>query len=78
MSFLNGNNKEIGQPSELAIFASAPNQVAVEKITYTEERPISSLINDSTSLEIVISGAGNDYIDLRKSRLYVKMHILKS
>ena len=78
MSFLSGNNKEIGQPNELSIFASPPNQVAVEKITYTEERPISSLINDSTPIEIVISGSGNDYIDLRKSKLYVKLQILKS
>ncbi|VDH89539.1 Hypothetical predicted protein [Mytilus galloprovincialis] len=61
---------------ELSIFASPPNQVAIEKMIYTEERPISNLINDSTP-EIVISGAGNDYIDLRKSRLYVKMQILK-
>lgn len=29
-------------------------------------------------IEIVVSGAGNDYIDLRKIRLYVKMQILKS
>lgn len=71
MSFLSGNNKNIGQPHELSIFASPPNQVAVEKITYTEERPISSLINDSTPIE-------NDYIDLRKSRLYIKMQILKA
>lgn len=47
--------------------------MAVDKITYTEERPISNLISDSTPIEIVISGTGNDYIDLRKSRLYVKM-----
>lgn len=78
MSFLSGNNENIGQPHELSIFASPPNQVAVEKITYTEERPISSLINDSTPIEIVISGSGNDYIDLRKSRLYIKMQILKA
>lgn len=77
MSFLSEDNKEIGQPMELSIFASPPNQVAVDKITYTEERPISNLINDSTPIEIVVSGAGNDYIDLRKSRLCVKIQILK-
>ena len=60
-----------------SIFASPPNQVAVNKITYTEERPISSIINESTPIEIVVSGAGNDYIDLRKSRFYVKLQILK-
>ena len=77
MAFLSEDNKEIGQPMELSIFASPPNQVAIDKITYTEERPISNLISDSTPIEIVISGAGNDYIDLRKSRLYFKLQILK-
>ncbi|CAG2236047.1 unnamed protein product [Mytilus edulis] len=43
-----------------------------------KERPISNLINESTPIEMVISGAGNDYIDLRKSRLCVKMQILKA
>lgn len=77
MAFLSEDNKEIGQPMELSIFASPPNQVAIDKITYTEERPISNLISDSTPIEIVISGAGNDYIGLRKCRLYVKLQILK-
>lgn len=78
MSFLSEENKQIGQPMELSIFASPPNQVAIEKITYTEERPISNLINESTPIEFVISGNGNDYIDLTKSRLYAKLQILKA
>jgi hypothetical protein len=77
MSFLSEDNKEVNQPMELSMFASAPNQVAIDKINYTEERPISNLLNDSTLFEIVVSGAGSDYIDLRKSRLYVKRQILK-
>lgn len=78
MSFLSEDNKEIGQPMELSIFSSPPNHVAISNITYTEERPISSIINESTPIEIVISGAGNDYIDLSRSRLHVKMQILKA
>ena len=77
MAFLSEDNKEIGQPMELSIFASPPNQVAVNKVIYTEERPISSILNESTPIEIIVSGAGNDYIDLRRSRLYVKLQILK-
>ena len=77
LAFLSEDNKEIGQPIELSIFASPPNQVAVNKINYTEERPISSIINESTPIEIVVSRAGKDYIDLRKSRFYVKLQILK-
>jgi len=77
MSFLSEDNKEVGQPMELSIFTSPPNQVAIDKINYTKERLISNLLNDSTPIEIVVSGAGSDYIDLRKSRLYVKLQILK-
>jgi hypothetical protein len=77
MSFLSEDNKEVNQPMKLSMFASAPNQVAIDKINYTEERPTSNLLNDSTPIEIVVSGAGSDYIDLRKSCLYVKLQILK-
>lgn len=77
MSYLSNDNKQIRQPMELSIFASPPNQVAVDKVTYTEECPISNLINDATPIEIVVSGAGNDYIDLRRSRLFIKMQISK-
>jgi hypothetical protein len=34
MAFFSGENKDIGQLQELSIFASPPNQVAVEKVTY--------------------------------------------
>lgn len=78
MAFISEDKKEIAQQIKLSIFDSPPNQVAVNKITYTEERPISSIINESTPIEIVVSGAGNDYIDLKKSRLYVKLLIVKS
>ena len=64
MSFLSEDNKQIGQPMELSIFASPPNQVAIDKSNYTEDRTISNLINDSTPIEFVISGKGSDYIDL--------------
>jgi hypothetical protein len=59
MAFHSEDIKVIGQPMELSIFASPPNQVAVNKITYTEERPVSSIINESTPIEIhvVVSGA---------------------
>ena len=67
MAFLSDDNKQIGQPMELSIFASPPNQVAVNKVIYTEERPISSILNESTPIEIFVSGTGNDYIDLRRS-----------
>jgi len=50
MAFLSEDFKDIGQPMELSIFASPPNQFAVNKITYTKERPVSSIINESTPI----------------------------
>lgn len=78
MSLINEDNKGIWQPMELSLFSSPPNQVTIENIHYPAERPISNLINDLTPIEIVIPGAGNDYIDFSKSRLYVTLQILKA
>ncbi|KAK3099732.1 hypothetical protein FSP39_008638 [Pinctada imbricata] len=63
---------------ELSIFAEPSNQVAVEKIYFTEARPISSIESENTPIEIVVSGSGAEYVDLRRSRLYVKAKIIKS
>ncbi|XP_062621650.1 uncharacterized protein F54H12.2-like [Saccostrea cucullata] len=78
MSFLSSENQEIAQPMELSLFASPSNQVAVEKVYYTEARPISNISASDTPIEIVVSGAGAEYIDLRKSKLYVKARIIKA
>ena len=78
MSFLSSDTTEIDQPMELSIFAEPSNQVAVEKVYFTEARPISSIDSEDTPIEIVVSGAGAEYIDLRRSRLYVKAKIIKS
>lgn len=69
--------KDIGQPSELSIFTVAPNQVAIEKNIF-QCRPVSAYNTDDTPIEISIPGQGNEYIDLRRSRLYVKCAIVKS
>lgn len=78
MSFLSYDSKDIAQPMELSLFASPSNQVAVEKLYYTEARPISNISSTDTPIEIVVSGAGAEYIDLKKSKLYVKARILKA
>ena len=78
MSFLSNVSTNIDQPNELSLFASPSNQVAVEKVYFTEARPISSIDSEDTPIEIVVSGAGAEYIDLRRSRLYVKAKITKS
>ncbi|XP_061190297.1 uncharacterized protein F54H12.2-like [Saccostrea echinata] len=78
MAFLSSDNKDIAQPMELSLFASPTNQVAVEKVYFTEARPISSIGVSDTPIEIVVSGSGAEYIDLKRSRLYVKGRILKA
>jgi hypothetical protein len=78
MAFLNDNITEIGLPSELSLFTVPPNQVAVEKIYYSECRPVSTFNNEDAPVEISIPGQGNEYIDLRRSRLYAKCKIVKA
>lgn len=78
MAFLSGDNKDIAQPMELSLFSSPTNQVAVEKVYFTEARPISSIGVSDTPIEIVVSGSGAEYIDLKRSKLYVKARILKT
>ncbi|XP_062613735.1 uncharacterized protein F54H12.2-like [Saccostrea cucullata] len=78
MAFLSSDNKDIAQPMELSLFASPTNQVAVEKVFFTEARPISSIGVSDTPIEIVVSGSGAEYIDLKRSKLFVKARILKA
>ncbi|XP_048750342.2 uncharacterized protein F54H12.2-like [Ostrea edulis] len=78
MAFLSSEDKDIAQPMELSLFASPTNQVAVEKVYFTEARPISSIGVSDTPIEIVVSGSGAEYIDLKRSRLYVKAKIVKA
>lgn len=78
MAFLSSDDKDIAQPMELSLFASPTNQVAVEKVYFTEARPISSIGVSDTPIEIVVSGSGAEYIDFKRSKLYVKARILKA
>ena len=77
MAFLSSDSTDIDQPMELSLFAKPSNQVAVQKVYFTEARPISSIDSEDTPIEIVVSGAGAEYMDLRRSRLYVKAKITK-
>lgn len=47
MSFLSNDSKDIAQLMELSLFASPSNQV-VEKLYYTEARPISNISSTDT------------------------------
>jgi len=78
MAYLSDKITKIAQPAELSIFTVPPNQVAVEKIYFSECRPLSSFNTEDTPVEISIPGQGNEYIDLRRSRLYMKCKIVKA
>ena len=62
--------------SELDLFTVPPTQTSIESGTYVEYNPIST-INDDTPIEFVVSGGGQDYIDLANTQLYVKAKIVK-
>ena len=78
MAFLSELNTSMAQTSELDLFSDTPNQVAVHKLYFSETRPISSFDNDAAPLEFSIPGNGSEYLDLRKSRLYLKAKITKA
>ena len=78
MAYLSDQNTTLGQPAELSIFTLPANQVAIQKIYYSECRPVSSFQSDEAPIEIAVPGQGNEYIDLRRSRLYAKCRIVKS
>jgi hypothetical protein len=64
--------------SELDIFAVPPTQTSIESGSFVEYHPISSLNNDGSPIEFVISGSGADYIDLSHSLICVKAEITRS
>lgn len=64
------------QPSSLDLFSLPPTQTAIEKMYYQEVRPISQLSGNSP-IEFTISGQnGMEYVDLKQSKLYVKVKIV--
>ncbi|XP_061170271.1 uncharacterized protein F54H12.2-like [Saccostrea echinata] len=71
-------NTSVAEPSELSLFSDPPNQVAVQKIYFSEIRPISSFDGETAPLEFAVPGGGNEYLDLRRSRLYLKAKITKA
>ncbi|XP_069109462.1 uncharacterized protein F54H12.2-like [Argopecten irradians] len=65
-----------GLPKELMLFSLPPTQTGVEKMYFVDCRPVSQ-ISGSGPIEFHISGQSSDYLDLRRSQLFVKTRILK-
>ena len=63
--------------SELELFSIPPTQTAIESSQWVEYRPITTL-SDSSPIEFVITGSGEEYADLSESYLQVTAKILKA
>ncbi len=63
--------------SELDLFGVPPTQTSVEN-GYWELKGLSSTLTDQGPYEFVVSGAGDDYIDLEHTYLYVEAQITES
>lgn len=61
---------------ELGIFHVPPANSAVEKIQWVEYRPVST-VGDEGPVEFNIKSGGNQYIDLRRTKLRVKVKVMK-
>lgn len=76
MSILSSESFREAMPSQLSLFDLPPTQTTVENIYFQDVRPISQ-ISDSSPIEFQLSAQnGMDYIDLKRSRLYVKLKVM--
>ena len=63
--------------SELDLFAIPPTQTSVEH-GYWEQKGLTSALTDQGPYEFSVSGAGDDYIDLADTYLFVEAQIVKT
>ena len=63
--------------SELLLFDPVSVNRGAEQIRWVEYRPINQL-SDNAPVEICVPGTGSQYMDLKRSRLYVRASIKKS
>lgn len=61
--------------SELDLFGVPPTQTSVEH-GYWEQKGLTSALTDQWPYEFVVSGAGEDYIDLSNTYLFVEAQIV--
>lgn len=76
MATLNTTDFKEAQPSGLSLFNLPPYQSAVENIYFQEVRSNSQLTGNIIDMEIT-GKHGMEYVDLKRSRLYVKAKIVK-
>ena len=66
----------LGYGEELAIFERPIVDAGVEKVRWIEHRPVNQISQDS-AIEFQVSGSGSQYVDLRRTYLYVKAKIVQ-
>lgn len=76
MAFLLKDSPECAK-SELNLFTLPPTQTVIEKGHWVQYHPIANS-SDGGPVEFLISGSGEDYIDLSETRIYVKAKIVSS
>ncbi|XP_067653368.1 uncharacterized protein F54H12.2-like [Haliotis asinina] len=77
MSLINDGDFEELVPEALNLFSLPPYQSSVQKHYFVNVRPLSQ-INDSSPLEFHVSNSGADYIDLKRTRLHVKVKVTQA
>lgn len=73
---MNSSDSTIVYKEELALFHKLAKNVGIDKIQWVEYRPTSQL-SDFAPLEFNIPGNGMQYIDMKRTRLYVKAKIVQ-
>jgi hypothetical protein len=76
MSILSNEAYKEAMPSQLSLFDLPPTQTAVENIYFQDVRPISQISGSSPIEFQLFAQNGMDYIDLKRSRLYVKLKVM--
>lgn len=76
MATLNAVDFQEAQPSGLNLFNIPPYQSAVERVYFQEVRSNSQLTGNIIDMEIT-GKHGMEYVDLRRSKLYVRAKIVK-
>ena len=68
-------NGPFGYSEELALFEKPVIDAGVHKVRWIEYKPINQVAYGS-NIEFVISGNGNQYVDLRRTRLHIKAKVV--
>ncbi|XP_046582180.1 uncharacterized protein F54H12.2-like [Haliotis rubra] len=77
MSLIKEGDFEELVPEALNVFTLPPYQSSVQSHYFIQNRPISQ-INDTTPLEFKVSNSGADYIDLKRTRLHLKVKVTQA